>query len=159
MSQKDLVKQYLLTAGEPVSTSQIAADTDIARGSVGRILGEYAAGGEVESIDDGHPTGRKLYCWSGAVPAPTPTPAPSVPVPVVAAYHGMVASHPDDAPEIVPTADHPASTSVADALVAARAALANYRASRRDPVEDALMAAVSALATAASMENGGAKCS
>jgi len=94
MKQKDLLKKYLMNTAEPIPASQIAADTEIPKGSVGRLLGEFIQSGEVESLDDGHPSCRKLYCWSGNTTQSTTSPCCEA-----GAYHGMTDVNPDDAPE------------------------------------------------------------
>lgn len=186
MTQKELIKNYLLSVGEPVTTKQIIEATGVNKGTLASIMSAYSGNGEVEIMDDGHPSGRKLYCWSGRCDSKIES--GETQQEEAGAYYGMTESNTmrrDPATEIgtqkillvnahtVPKGAsvtsavlgssppfNPTEHSIRDALRLAHDALDNHRRTRKDPIEESLQMAVNALTLALSFDlNGGVKCS
>lgn len=155
LTQKELVKRYLIGAAEPLSIKQIATATGVNNGSVGSLIYRFRADGLIESIDNGA-TQAATHFWIGSTAlneTDTPTDANAdtccgqctgnCSEVEQGAYHGMTERNPDDAPEIV-------FESYRDSLIAslnaAETALVVYRKRRRiDPIEAGLLAAIEAL--------------
>ena len=114
LTQKELVKRYLIGATEPLSIKQIAIATGVNNGSVGSLIYRFRADGLIESIDNGA-TQAATHFWIGSTAlneTDTPTEAEAdtccgqctgdCSEVEQGAYHGMVQPHPDDAPEVTP---------------------------------------------------------
>ena len=109
MTVKETIRDYLISSGEPVTNKQIIEATGATKGTISAAMSEFREQGLVEVIDDGHPSGRKLYCWTGSGSGTTSSCCGRCDSKISAyetqpeeagAYHGMTERNPDDAPEI-----------------------------------------------------------